>query len=88
MDDDKQLKTITKGRRAQSLIDSQAFREATEAVKQGIKDDWSSPRSSPQERERLWEAYQMADRYELAITKAANNGKMAQMDLDRLAGRK
>ena len=84
MDEDKTQKKINKGQRAQSLLDNQAFQEATGTLKTQLIERWQLA-VDPNERERIWTAVNLIEQIKNTLSATATNGRHAKRELDELA---
>lgn len=85
MSDDELHKAIQKGRRAQSILDNEAFNQAVKLTKQELLERWEVAKD-PTERDRIWHCVNLLPLVERSLIKTANNGKVAKHDLDKLTG--
>lgn len=69
---------IARSRNAQAILDDPLFKDAFGKMKQGIIDKWAAcPARDTEGREWLWQHYQVALKFEEALTEALNTGKLA-----------
>lgn len=87
MNEDTLHKTAAKGRRAQSLIDSEALQAAFTDLKGELIETWEASKDQ-NERERIWHCVGLLAQVEHTLIKTANRGKVAKLDLDKLSGAK
>lgn len=69
---------IARARQAQALVSDPLFAETFKNLKQEIIDKWAAcPARDTEGREWLWQHYQVALKFEEALTSALNTGKLA-----------
>jgi hypothetical protein len=69
---------IARGRQAQAILNDPLFAETFKTLKQEIIDKWAAcPARDTEGREWLWQHYQVALKFEEALTTVLNTGKMA-----------
>ena len=91
MSEDKMLETaqdktqaaINRGLRAAQLLDSAAFKDATDALAEQLMDRWRAS-TDQTERERIWLSVNLLDQIKGKLAIVANNGKLARKELDEL----
>jgi hypothetical protein len=74
---------INRGLRAAQLVESQAFKEATDALAGQLMDRWRVSIDQT-ERERIWLSVNLLDQIKGKLAIVANNGKLARKELDEL----
>jgi hypothetical protein len=80
---DKTQAAINRGLRAAQLLESEAFKDATDALAEQLMDRWRV--SADQiERERIWLSVNLLDQIKGKLAIVANNGKLARKELDEL----
>jgi hypothetical protein len=79
-------KAVSRAARAQKLLDDELLKEAHEAIERDLIRAWitSEPRDNDG-RERVWNAVQANRKHKDFLTKAVNDGKLAQAELKQLA---
>src|SRR5262249_6380773 len=87
MTDDKLEAAIARGARAKELLGSETLKEVFAQIEADYIEGWrhTSARDTDA-RERLWLAGQVLGLVKGHLVIIANNGKLAQAELDRLAG--
>jgi hypothetical protein len=85
---DKTQAAINRGLRAAQLLESQAFKDATDTLAEQLMDRWRIS-IDQNERERIWLSVNLLDQIKGKLAIVANNGKLARKELDELtAGRR
>src|SRR5215212_9294747 len=80
---DKTQVAINRGLRAAQLLESEAFKDATDTLAEQLMDRWRA--STDQiERERIWLSVNLLDQIKGKLAIVANNGKLARKELDKL----
>src|SRR5438309_8638711 len=83
MTQDKVHAAINRGLRATHLLESEAFKDATDTLAEQLMDRWRV--STDQiERERIWLSVNLLDQIKGKLAIVANNGKLARKELDEL----
>lgn len=84
--DDKKEQAITRGKRAEVLLNDTLLTEAFETLKADYIKGWeqSAPRDSDG-RERVWQAVQIVGKVKDHLMLVAANGKVSQRDIDEIA---
>ena len=87
MTDDSLEAAIARGARAKELLGSETLKEVFAQIEADYIEGWrhTSARDTDA-RERLWLAVQVLGLVKDHLVIIANNGKLAQAELDRLAG--
>ena len=87
MTDDKLEAAITRGARAKELLGSETLKQVFAQIEANYIEGWrrTSARDTDA-RERLWLAVQVVGVVKDHLVIIANDGKLAQAELDRLAG--
>jgi hypothetical protein len=80
---DKTQATINRGIRAAQLLESEAFKDATDALGEQLMDRWRVS-TDQTERERIWLSVSLLDQIKGKLVIVANNGKLARKELDEL----
>ncbi len=83
MSEDKIQAAITLGSKAKKLLEDETFIKATQEIEAEIFTFWKRA-ADPVERNRAWEVLQMGEKYRAMLVVYANNGKIAQSDLDAI----
>jgi hypothetical protein len=69
---------IARGHEARAVLESPVFSESMKAMKAEIIEKWAAcPARDTEGREWLWQHYQVALKFEEALTTVLNTGKMA-----------
>ena len=87
MDEDRTQEAINKGHRAASLLNQEAFQEATDYVVSRLMDRWKVSQDTA-ERERIWHCVGLIEQIKAALNTAYMNGKISRRKLDDLTGRR
>jgi hypothetical protein len=86
MTDDKLERAIQRGARAKELLESDVMREVFRAIEADYIAGWRATSARDTDaRERLWLAVQVLGLVKDHLVIVANNGKLAQAEVDRLA---
>lgn len=91
MDEDKLSDAISRGARAERLVNDPLLQEAFDALERDYVRGWRDTGARDTDaRERLWQALHIIAKVRAHLTAAVNNGKLAQRELDAFAreGRK
>jgi len=80
---DKTQAAINRGLRAAQLLESEAFKDATDALSEQLLDRWRIS-TDQTERERIWLSVNLLDQIKGKLAIVANNGKLARKELDEL----
>jgi hypothetical protein len=91
MTDDKLNEAISRGARAERLLDDDLLQEAFDALERDYVRGWRDTGARDTDaRERLWQALHIVAKVRAHLVAAVSNGKLAQPELDDLAqgGRK
>jgi hypothetical protein len=87
MTDDKLETAIARGARAKELIDSEVLKDIFARIEDDYIAGWRATSARDTDaRERLWLAVQVIGLVKDHLVIIANDGKLAQAELDRLAG--
>ncbi|HYZ44677.1 MAG TPA: hypothetical protein VE667_07450 [Xanthobacteraceae bacterium] len=87
MTDDKLETAIARGARAKELIDSEVLKDIFGRIEADYIAGWRATSARDTDaRERLWLAVQVIGLVKDHLVIIANDGKLAQAELDRLAG--
>jgi hypothetical protein len=86
MSDDKLQTAIGRGARAQELLRSELLQEVFAKLDAEYIAAWRPARDTDA-RERLWQATQIVGKVKDHLAIIANDGKLAQRELDELVGR-
>jgi hypothetical protein len=87
MTDDKLEAAIGRGARAKELLRSELLQEVFAKLDAEYIAAWRrTPARDTDARERLWQATQIVGKVKDHLAVIANDGKLAQAELDRLAG--
>ncbi len=88
MSDDKLQTAIGRGARAQELLRSELLQEVFAKLDAEYIAAWRrTPARDTDARERLWQATQIVGKVKDHLAVIANDGKLAQRELDKLVGR-
>ncbi len=88
MSDDKLQTAIGRGARAQELLRSELLQEVFAKLDAEYIAAWRrTPARDTDARERLWQATQIVGKVKDHLAVIANDGKLAQRELDELVGR-
>jgi hypothetical protein len=88
MSDDKLQTAIGRGARAQELLRSELLQEVFAKLDADYVAAWRrTPVRDTDARERLWQATQIVGKVKGHLAIIANDGKLAQRELDELVGR-
>lgn len=88
MSDDKLETAIGRGARAQELLRSELLQEVFAKLDTEYIAAWRrTPARDTDARERLWQATQIVGKVKGHLAIIANDGKLAQRELDELVGR-
>lgn len=88
-DDDKIATAISKGKRAELLLQDELLTGAFKALEASYIEGWrNSEARDTDARERLWHAVQVVGKVQQHLQVAVSNGKIAQRDLDDIAKKK
>jgi hypothetical protein len=69
---------LARARQAEAILEDKLFKESFASMKQGIIDKWAAcPARDTEGREWLWQHYQVALKFEEALTEVLNTGKLA-----------
>lgn len=75
---DQNEREIARGHEARAVLTSPIFAESFKTIRQEIIDKWAAcPARDTEGREWLWQHYQVALKFEEALTTVLNTGKMA-----------
>jgi hypothetical protein len=86
MSEDKLHESITRGARAEALLQNELLQEAFTRLEQDYIDAWKiSPARDTDGRERLWQAVNIVAKVRDHIVKVVNDGKLSQRHLNELA---
>jgi hypothetical protein len=78
-----------RGARAQRLLDDDLLKEAFETLDRDYVKAWRETAARDTDaRERLWQAVQIVGRVRDHLVTVVNGGKLAQRELNEIAGRK
>src|SRR5262249_5820212 len=80
---DRVQSTVNRGIRAAQLLESEAFKDATNALAEQLMERWRVS-NDPSERERIWLSVNLLDQIKTKLAIVANNGKLAKKELDEL----
>jgi hypothetical protein len=87
MTDDKLETAIARGARAKELIDSEVLKDIFARIEDDYIAGWRATSARDTDaRERLWLAVQVIGLVKDHLVIIANDGKLAQAELDRLTG--
>jgi hypothetical protein len=87
MTDDKLEAAIARGARAKELIDSEVLKDIFARIEDDYIAGWRATSARDTDaRERLWLAVQVIGLVKDHLVIIANDGKLAQAELDRLTG--
>lgn len=85
MSDDKLQRDIVRGARATELLKSELLQESLAKLEHDYIDAWKiTPARDTDGRERLWQAVNIVGKVRDHLVKVANDGKLAQRQLDDL----
>jgi hypothetical protein len=86
MTEDKLHESISRGARAEALLQNDLLQEAFVRLEQDYIDAWKiSPARDTDGRERLWQAVNIVAKVRDHIVKVVNDGKLSQRYLNELA---
>jgi hypothetical protein len=86
MTEDKLLGSITRGARAEALLTNELLQESFVKLERDYIEAWKiSPARDSDGRERLWQAVNIVGKVRDHLVKVANDGKLAQRQLNELA---
>jgi hypothetical protein len=87
-DDDKLQAALVRGARAKELLGNELLQEVFARLDAEYISAWrQTPARDTDARERLWQAVNIVGKVKDHLTTILNNGKLAQRELDDLAGR-
>ena len=87
MSDDKLEAALARGARAKELLGSELLKEVFAQIESDYIEGWRNTSARDTDaRERLWLAVQVLGLVKDHLVIIANDGKLAQAELDRLAG--
>jgi hypothetical protein len=82
-------KAAERGARAQRLLDDELLKEAFETLDRDYTRAWRETAARDTDaRERLWQAVQVVAKVRDHLIHAVNGGKLAQREMNELAGRR
>jgi FMN-dependent NADH-azoreductase len=85
MSDDKLHDRLTRAARAQEIVESDLFKEATQTIERDLIAAWKlTPLRNTEDRERLWQAVQLIGKMSEFFLAAISDGKIAKRQLDEL----
>lgn len=85
MSDDKLQRDIVRGARATELLKSELLQECFATLERDYIEAWkTTPARDTDGRERLWQAVNIVGKVRDHLVKVANDGKLAQRQLDDL----
>ena len=85
MTEDKLHESISRGARAEALLQNDLLQEAFVRLEQDYVEAWRvSPARDTDGRERLWQAVNVVAKVREHIVKVVNDGKLSQRHLDEL----
>lgn len=82
-DEEKQRKSMARARKANELLQNEAFAGVVEQMKTEIYKKWQST-TDLSERDRCWVAVNLIDKLVDGLGKAVNDGKFATAALDKI----
>ena len=86
MTEDKLHESISRGARAEALLQNELLQEAFSRLEQDYIEAWRiSPARDTDGRERLWQAVNIVGKVRDHLVKVVNDGKLAQRHLHELA---
>jgi hypothetical protein len=86
MSEDRLQESMSRGARAEALLQNDLLREAFTRLEQDYIDAWRiSPARDTDGRERLWQAVNIVAKVRDHIVKVVNDGKLSQRHLNELA---
>lgn len=88
-DDDKLATAISKGKRAELLLQDELLTGAFKTMEDSYIEGWrNSEARDTDARERLWHAVQVVGKVQQHLRIVMSNGKLSQRDLEELAKKK
>ena len=88
MSEDKLNRDIVRGARAAELLGNELLQESLSVLERDYVEAWKiTPARDTDGRERLWQAVNIVGKVRDHLVKVANNGKLAQRQLNELASR-
>ena len=88
MSEDKLNREIVRGARAAELLGNELLQESLSVLERDYVEAWKiTPARDTDGRERLWQAVNIVGKVRDHLVKVANNGKLAQRQLNELASR-
>jgi hypothetical protein len=87
MTEDKLHREIVRGARAAELLNNELLQESLATLERDYIEAWKiAPARDTDGRERLWQAVNIVGKVRDHLVKVTNNGKLAQRQLNALAG--
>ena len=89
MSEDKLNRDIVRGARAAELLGNELLQESLSVLERDYVEAWKiTPARDTDGRERLWQAVNIVGKVRDHLVKVANNGKLAQRQLNELAAQR